>query len=203
LSRRRRDARSLCPAGVLLDAAGALQTRLRLKQCKALFRQPLRCSAACQWEFSFPPPFVLPRLAGGGGSERGGNSQDINRLQLHPPPAPPVKGGEFSPPDDLYGLPLALELESGRGLLGAKKLAMDAGAGKDNHGRILEGFEVQSPAAVRVCRFVGDVEVEAGQAIRPLAGWGRHRVYLTKQVGDWVGVLPLQGRAIEQSGPAE
>jgi len=33
-----------CP--VLLDAARALQTRLRLKQCKALFRQPLRCSAA-------------------------------------------------------------------------------------------------------------------------------------------------------------
>jgi len=39
------------PHGVLLDAAGALQTRLRLKQCKALFRQPLRCSAACQWDF--------------------------------------------------------------------------------------------------------------------------------------------------------
>ncbi|MFA6500077.1 MAG: hypothetical protein WCV64_12185, partial [Desulfurivibrionaceae bacterium] len=36
---------------VLLDAAGALQTRLRLKQCKALFRQPLRCSAAGQWDF--------------------------------------------------------------------------------------------------------------------------------------------------------
>jgi len=40
---------------VLLDAAGALQTRGVyapygvLKQCKALFRQPLRCSAAWPW----------------------------------------------------------------------------------------------------------------------------------------------------------
>jgi hypothetical protein len=40
------------PHGVLLAAAGALQTRLRLKQCKSLFRQPLRCSAPGQWDFN-------------------------------------------------------------------------------------------------------------------------------------------------------
>src|SRR3989339_875312 len=53
-----------CPA--LLDAAGALQTRLRLKQCKSPFRQPLRCSAACQWESSSPPPIcpAAPRRRG-------------------------------------------------------------------------------------------------------------------------------------------
>ena len=39
-----------------------------LKQCNLPFRQLFRCSAACQWEFS---PFVLPRLAGGGGKRRG------------------------------------------------------------------------------------------------------------------------------------
>ena len=38
-----------------------------LKQCKSLFQQPLRCSAACQWDF---PHFVLPSLADGGGKRR-------------------------------------------------------------------------------------------------------------------------------------
>jgi hypothetical protein len=61
LSRRGRD--SLCSS--MLPGLCKLAA---LKQCKSPFRQPLRCSAACQWEFS---PFVLPRLAGGGGKRRG------------------------------------------------------------------------------------------------------------------------------------
>ena len=116
------------------------------------------------------PVTHVPGLYSGGGSWRGVSCHYISSLQLHPPPAPPVKGGELSPPVDLYGLPIDLELESGLGLLGAKKLAMDAGAGKHHHGRVLEGFEAQGPAAVRMLRLVGDVEVETGQAVWPLCG---------------------------------
>ena len=205
-----------CPA--LLKAAGALQTR-----CAQTVQIPFSAAfpvLGCVPMGFFPSPIcpAAPRRRGrkktrelferfhslplgGGGLGRGGNSQDISRLQLHPPPAPPVKGGEFSPLDDLYGLPLDLELESDRGLLGAKKLTMDAGAGKDHHGRILEGLEAQGPATVRMLWLVGDVEMEAGQAVWPLCGWRGHRVHLTKQTGDGVVAPLLQGRAAEQSGP--
>jgi hypothetical protein len=47
LSRHRRDAlRSSMLPGLCKLAT--------LKQCKSPFRQPLRCSAACQWDFTFP-----------------------------------------------------------------------------------------------------------------------------------------------------
>jgi hypothetical protein len=64
LSRRGRD--SLCSS--MLPGLCKLAA---LRQCKSPFQQPLRCSAACQWDFSYPPPFVLPRLADGGGKRRG------------------------------------------------------------------------------------------------------------------------------------
>ena len=63
-------------------------------------------------------------------------------------------------------------------VLGGESLTMDAGAGKHHHGRVLEGFEAQGLAAVRMRWFVGDVEVEAGQTVWSLCGWGRHRLHL-------------------------
>ena len=88
------------------------------------------------------------------------------------------------------------------GFLGGEGLTMDAGTGKDHHGRILEGFETQGPTAVRMLWFVGDVEVEAGQAVWPLCGWGGHWFCLRQWPGAGVAAPPLQGRAAERSGPA-
>src|SRR3989339_777054 len=49
----------------LLDAAGALQTRCA-QTVQIPFRQPLRCSAACQWDFSFSLPHLSCRASQAG-----------------------------------------------------------------------------------------------------------------------------------------
>jgi len=56
------------------------------------------------------------------------------------------------------------------GFLAGKCLAMNAGAGKHHHGWILERFEIQGLAAVRMRRFMSDIEMEAGQAVWSLRG---------------------------------
>ncbi len=62
-----------------------------LRLPKSLFRQPLRCSAACQWDFSSPPHFVLPRLAGEGG-KRCGNCLRAKPEFFRVPPSSRSKG---------------------------------------------------------------------------------------------------------------
>jgi len=58
------------PQGVLLDAAGALQTRLSPQTLQNHFLAAPPVLGCVPMGIS-PPPFVLPRLADGGGKKRG------------------------------------------------------------------------------------------------------------------------------------
>ena len=83
LSRRWRDAlRSSMLPGLCKLAA--------LKQCKSPFRQPLRCSAACQWDF--PPLPICPAAPRRRGRKRRGNCLRAKPEFFRVPPSLRSKG---------------------------------------------------------------------------------------------------------------
>jgi len=83
LSRRWRDA--LCSS--MLPGICKLAS---LKQCKSPFRQPLRCSAACQWDFSSPP--ICPAAPRRRGRKRRGNCLRAKPEFFRVPPSSRSKG---------------------------------------------------------------------------------------------------------------
>ena len=150
-----------CP--VLLDAAGALQTRLRLKQCKSPFRQPLRCSAACQWEFSLSP--ICPAAPRRRGRKRRGNCLRAKPEFFRVPPSARSKG---SPQGQDWSGCLFLVSSFGHAKEERKTAPDDARAGSILGGFMIAMLEATGQrSARRPVERVGHGEAARQDRVRP------------------------------------